>query len=185
MLSDLVVPGERIAPIEVAQLGYNVFEHDGKIISCVVGKPVFDREARKLSVEAVKELLIPRPGDRIKGRVTKVQDTFAVVEILVIGKKISRSNFIGLLYISRVARRRIRKMTEVLKAGDLISAEVVAVNNGAVYLSTADSSDGVFLGYCSRCGDVLKYVSKNKLACQSCGARESRKISSEYGRFEV
>ncbi|MEM2841866.1 MAG: exosome complex RNA-binding protein Csl4 [Thermoproteota archaeon] len=181
----LVTPGEGIVPIEVAQTGHNAFEHEGTIISCVIGRPVFDKEKRVLSVEAVKELLVPRPGSEVMGRVARVQDTFAVVDILLIDKEISRSNFVGLLHISRVSRRRTKNMVDALKVGDLIVAKVVAVNNGSVHLSTSDSSEGVFLGYCSRCGGVLKQISRGRLVCQSCGARESRKISSEYGRFEV
>lgn len=182
--NELVIPGEGIASIEVAQTGRNVFEHEGTIISCVIGRPVFDKVARSLSVEATKELLVPRPGSKVIGRVSRVQDTFAVVDILLIDNKISRSNFVGLLHISRVSRRRTRSMVDALKVGDLIIAKVVAVNNGAVHLSTSDSSEGVLLGYCSRCGGVLKQVSR-RLVCQSCGAREGRKTASEYGRFEV
>ena len=184
-LSDFTVPGEKVGPVEVAQPGENTFEYEGTIMSCVLGIPILNRRSRQISIKAVKKVLVPKEGDKIAARVANVQGTFATVDILIISNKISNSNFVGLLYISRVSRRRVRTMNDVARPGDLITATVVGVNNGMVYLSTSDSADGVFLGYCSKCGEILVLDERGRLSCPSCGTKEFRKVSTNYGKFEV
>jgi exosome complex RNA-binding protein Csl4 len=135
---------------------------------------------KRLTVRAIKEVSVPQPGDTIIGRAVNVQGTFAIIEILAIGTKISTSSFVGLLYIAR-ASNRARTMNDVLKAGDLVNAHVVAVNNGTIHLGMPEPSDGVFVAYCNRCGNVLRKVERNRLICESCGSREIRRVSAKYG----
>ncbi len=85
------------------------------------------------SLEAAKkeiEMLIkePEPGEIYEGKVTRIMNFGAVVEILP-GKE-------GLIHISKIARERIDKVEDVLNIGDEVKVKVIEIDSqGRINLS--------------------------------------------------
>jgi small subunit ribosomal protein S1 len=107
-------------PSDVVQLGQAV-----KVVILKV-----DREARKLSL-GLKQLQ-PSPwdnindkypyGSRVKGKVTRVQDFGAFVEL--------EPAVEGLIHISELSPGRVRRVTDVVKPGQEVEVVVVSVDPG-------------------------------------------------------
>jgi small subunit ribosomal protein S1 len=107
-------------PTEVVQLGQTV-----KVVILKI-----DRERRKLSL-GLKQLqpspwdnIIDRyaPGTRVKGKVTRVQDFGAFVEL--------EPAVEGLIHISELSPSRVRRVTDIVKPGQEVEVVVVSVDPG-------------------------------------------------------
>lgn len=69
----------------------------------------------------------PEAGKNYNGKVVKITDFGAFVEFLP-GNQ-------GLLHISQVDTKRIDKVTDVLKEGDIIRVKLLSIENGKFSLS--------------------------------------------------
>jgi small subunit ribosomal protein S1 len=107
-------------PTEVVQLGQTV-----KVVILKI-----DREKRKLSL-GLKQLqaspwdnIIDRyaPGSRVKGKVSRVQDFGAFVEL--------EPAVEGLIHISELSPSRVRRVTDIVKPGQEVEVVVVSVDPG-------------------------------------------------------
>ena len=86
-------------------------------------------EAAKKEIEMlVKE---PEPGEIYEGKVTRIMNFGAFVEILP-GKE-------GLIHISKIAKERIEKVEDVLNVGDEVRVKVIEIDSqGRINLSRKD-----------------------------------------------
>ncbi len=107
-------------PSDVVQLGQTV-----KVVVLKI-----DRETRKLSL-GLKQLQASPwdnlydkypPGARVKGKVTRVQDFGAFVEL--------EPAVEGLIHISELAAGRVRRVTDVVKPGQEVEVVVVSLDPG-------------------------------------------------------
>ena len=72
-------------------------------------------------------------GEKLKGRITGIQPYGAFVNI---GNGLS-----GLVHISQICEKRIKKPSEVLAVGDQVKVKVTAVKDGKLSLSIKEASD--------------------------------------------
>ena len=91
-------------------------------------------EAAKKEIEMlVKE---PEPGEIYEGKVTRIMNFGAFVEILP-GKE-------GLIHISKIAKERIDKVEDVLKVGDTVNVKYIGLDSkGRMDFSIRDAMPGV------------------------------------------
>jgi polyribonucleotide nucleotidyltransferase len=82
------------------------------------------REAKEFVKALVSE---PEVGKTYSGKVVKIADFGAFVEIL--------PGTQGLLHISQIDNKRIEKVTDVLKEGDVIKVKLLSIENGKFSLS--------------------------------------------------
>ncbi len=81
-----------------------------------------EKEAIDKAIEAVKGIAIgPEIGKRYTGPVTRVENYGAFVEVFP-GKS-------GMLHISEMAYGRVNKVEDVMKLGDIVEVQVMAVDN--------------------------------------------------------
>ncbi|MFA7290113.1 MAG: polyribonucleotide nucleotidyltransferase [Melioribacteraceae bacterium] len=82
------------------------------------------REAKEFVKALVSE---PEVGKTYNGKIVKIADFGAFVEIL--------PGTQGLLHISQIDNKRIEKVTDVLKEGDMIKVKLLSIENGKFSLS--------------------------------------------------
>ena len=75
-------------------------------------------KAQKMIEAIVKE---PEVGEIYEGPVVRIMDFGAFVEILP-GKD-------GLIHISKLAKGRVEKVTDVVKEGDIVKVEVIEIDD--------------------------------------------------------
>jgi len=92
-----------------------------------------DKESAQKALEWIKNLTREiKVGEIFKGRVTRIADFGAFVEIL--------PGHEGLVHISELAPRRIKKVEEVVKVGDIIPVKVKSIDEmGRISLSLKEA----------------------------------------------
>lgn len=105
----------------------------------------FDRESKKLILSA-KELLREKAEEERRNKISNVQTglvTEGVVESLQpYGAFVDLGNGLsGLVHISQICEKRIKKPSEVLTVGDHVKVKVIAVKDGKLSLSIKEASD--------------------------------------------
>ncbi len=124
-IRDIIGPGGRVIKKITDETGAVIdIEDDGQVkVACV------DPEMGKLAVQMIKELTEePELGRVYNGRVVRTTSFGAFVEILP-GKD-------GLIHISEIADRRINKVEDVLREGDMVLVKVIGIDEeGKVRLS--------------------------------------------------
>jgi len=87
-----------------------------------------DEESRNKAMEMVKSIVAkPEMGKIYKGKVVKIMEFGAFVNFL--GKQD------GLVHISELAAKRVKKVSDVVKEGDEVSVKVIGFDRGKVKLS--------------------------------------------------
>jgi len=92
-----------------------------------------DAESRNKAMEMIKNIVAkPEMGKVYKGKVIKIMEFGAFVNFL--GKQD------GLVHISQLASKRVKKVTDVVKEGDEVSVKVIGFDRGKVKLSIKEAS---------------------------------------------
>lgn len=105
----------------------------------------FDKESKKLILSA-REILRARAEEERKNKISNVKPglvTEGVVESLQpYGAFVDLGNGLsGLVHISQICEKRIKKPSEVLSPGDKVKVKVIAVKDGKLSLSIKEASD--------------------------------------------
>ena len=91
-----------------------------------------DEETRNKAIKMVNEIIEkPEVGKIYKGKVVKIMDFGAFVNFL--GKQD------GLVHISQLDKKRVEKVTDVVKEGDEVSVKVIGFDRGKVKLSIKEA----------------------------------------------
>lgn len=178
-----VTPGSRLGVSEEFVAGPGTYLRDEVIYSNIVGYVLFNILEKRVSVyPPVHAQSIPKRGRVVIGKVSSVQDKFAIVDILRVGRSETGGNFTGILPLAFVGQR-ISRMVDAFKPGDIIRCKVVRDKDGTG-LGTAGNRFGVILGLSTCCGKVLQLRGR-RLTCPECGREERRKGAIDYGRVTV
>ena len=89
----------------------------GRVLIAAVDSEMGEK-AQKMIEMIVKE---PEPGEIYEGKVVRIMDFGAFVELLP-GKD-------GLIHISKLAKGRVEKVTDVVKEGDTVKVEVIEIDD--------------------------------------------------------
>ncbi len=124
-IRDIIGPGGKVIKHIIAETGTKIdIEEDGKVV--VMGS---SDEACQKAIEMIKELTVePEIGQVYLAKITRITDFGAFAEI--------RPNLEGLIHISQLDNRRIRKVSDVVKEGDEVLVKVIEIDKeGRVKLS--------------------------------------------------
>ncbi|MFC2133503.1 polyribonucleotide nucleotidyltransferase [Bacteroidota bacterium] len=123
-IGSVIGPGGKV--IQGLQKEYSVeinIEEDG-----TVNISGHDAELAKKAKEYIKLLTAePELGKTYNGKVIKIMEFGAFVEIM--------PNSQGLLHISQIDNKRVNKVTDVLKEGDMVKVKLIKMENGKFSLS--------------------------------------------------
>jgi len=111
-------------------------------------KEILKEQAKEAHDHKVAMLV---PGTVLEGTVESLQPYGAFVDL--------KDGLSGLVHISQISQRRIKKPSEVLKVGDQVKVKVLNTNDGKISLSMKAVSDGQEAEAAERV-DTSKYSSK-------------------------
>jgi polyribonucleotide nucleotidyltransferase len=118
MIGAVIGPGGKTIRHIVQESGAEVnIEEDGTVVIASVNKQSTDR-AREM-IERITE--VPEVGKVYKATVRKIMDFGAFCEFLP-GKE-------GLLHISQIDARRVNKVSDVLKVGDVVEVRLIKIDD--------------------------------------------------------
>jgi polyribonucleotide nucleotidyltransferase len=124
----LIGPGGKVIQEiqRVTETIITIEETEGKGI---VEVAAFNNESMDKAIAMIKDVAgVPEVGNIYKGKVKSIQSYGAFVEIM--------PNKDGLLHISEIEWRRLNKVEEVLKVGDVIDVKLLDIDdNGKLKLS--------------------------------------------------
>jgi len=177
-----VLPGEFIGTNEEFISGEQTFNSGGKIYAAVTGNVKVNKSKRTIMIKPeVNSLNYIERGDTVIGQVGNIKNMVALVEIVHINGRGERE-IVNLepaaIHISNIKNTYVKEISEELCPFDIVKARVLDVTN--MRLTIADKELGVMKAFCSRCRQPLKKTAAG-LYCGSCGNKESRKISTDYG----
>ncbi|MEM4598282.1 MAG: exosome complex RNA-binding protein Csl4 [Candidatus Diapherotrites archaeon] len=178
----IVVPGEDLAEVEEFIEGENTFQEGEKVRSAVVGFAAYDSKNHEVKVVPDKRVRVFEIGTKVIGQVVASRKTRILVNIAppeCSGERVVLPKTKATLFVSKVADRFVKDLSEEYKIGDIIVAEIDDIKPYGLYLRTNKPNLGVLKAFCSRCRAPLHYK-VGRLVCNKCGSIERRKISSEY-----
>ncbi len=123
-IRDVIGSGGKVIQGIVADTGAKIdIEEDGRVFIAAVD-PASGLMAKQMIENIIKE---PEVGEIYEGKVVKIMDFGAFVEIL--------PGTDGLVHISKLAKGRVNKVTDVVHEGDVIKVEVTEIlPNGKINL---------------------------------------------------
>lgn len=149
-----VVNGGAVAYVEgvrgfipASKLALNYVEDANEYLNRHIQVQVIDvnKEEKKLILSA-KEILKEKAEEERKNKISNIQPGFVtegIVESLQpYGAFVDLGNGVsGLVHISQICEKRIRKPSEVLAVGDKVNVKVTAVKDGKLSLSIKEATD--------------------------------------------
>lgn len=149
-----VVNGGAVAYVEgvrgfipASKLALNYVEDTNEYLNRHIQVQVIDvnKEEKKLILSA-KEILREKAEEERKNKISNIQPGFVtegIVESLQpYGAFVDLGNGVsGLVHISQICEKRIRKPSEVLTVGDKVKVKVTAVKDGKLSLSIKEATD--------------------------------------------
>lgn len=149
-----VVNGGAVAYVEgvrgfipASKLALNYVEDANEYLNRHIQVQVIDvnKEDKKLILSA-KEILREKAEEERKNKISNIQPGFVtegIVESLQpYGAFVDLGNGVsGLVHISQICEKRIRKPSEVLAVGDKVNVKVTAVKDGKLSLSIKEATD--------------------------------------------
>jgi exosome complex component CSL4 len=169
----LVLPGDFIATEEEFAPGTNTHEKDGEIKASIIGIADFDQQTKEAKVKG-KTILPLKEGDIIIGRVVKVNEKMASINIL--SSEQARAIIIstGQIPVRNASQSYTEDMRKCFGLGDYVKAKVVMASRLAIDLATNEKGLGVVEAYCKNCRNRMEF-NKDKMICLKCGSVEERK----------
>lgn len=133
--------------IPASKLALNYVEDTNEYLNRQIQVQVFDveKESGRLILSA-KEILREKAEEERKNKVSNLEVglvTEGTVESLQpYGAFVDLGNGLsGLVHISQICEKRVKKPSEVLAAGDKVKVKVIAVKDGKISLSIKEASD--------------------------------------------
>jgi len=124
-IRDVIGPGGKVINRIIDETGVSIdIEDDGSIFITSV-----DEISAKKAVEWIQNLTREvRAGETFQGRITRIMAFGAFAEVL--------PNQEGLIHISELADRRVEKVEDVVKVGDIVPVKVIKIDDqGRINLS--------------------------------------------------
>ena len=117
-IRDVIGPGGKVINQIIDETGVEIDIEDDGLVFITAGNP----EAGKKALEWVKNITNEVvPGETFKGRITRIMNFGAFAEILP-GQE-------GLVHISEISEKRIARVEDVLKVGQIITVKVKEIDN--------------------------------------------------------
>ena len=172
-----VLPGELVATEEEVMGIYGGYEKDGNFYSSYAGWLTIDPETRYAKIESAPQRPVNvKPRTSVYGQIKSLTPQVAILDVWGQRNKIRPviQSSTAVLPVASVTTDYLKSLRDAFRIGDIIKAEVEAIEYGTLKLTTKKSYLGVVKAYCSNCRNPMQRAGpKNK--CPVCGHIEERK----------
>lgn len=182
-----VVNGGAVAYVEgvrgfipASKLALNYVEDANEYLNRHIQVQVIDvnKEDKKLILSA-KEILREKAEEERKNKISNIQPGFVtegIVESLQpYGAFVDLGNGVsGLVHISQICEKRIRKPSEVLAVGDKVKVKVTAVKDGKLSLSIKEATDM-----------IAKEVEEEKIEIPQSGEEATTSLGALFANIKL
>ena len=194
MIGEIACPGDRLGAAGDYSPGPGTYEELGFIYSTLVGTVhVEEREGdddhagmmtMQKPIMSVRSKLcspiVPKTGDIITGKITRVQQHQAHVSITCVGSNSLTADFRGVIRLLDVRATQVDEvvMSQAFRPGDVIRAEVLGLGDFKSYwLSTARNDLGVVFAKSASSGLPMIPISWSEMQCPESEMVEKRKLA--------
>jgi len=127
-IKDVIGPGGKVINKIIDETGVSIDIDDDGLVMVTSNNP----EMSVRAVMTIKNIVkVPEPGEIYKGKVVRIMDFGAFVEILP-GKD-------GMIHISKLAPGRVNKVTDIVEEGMEVTVKVIEIDNqGRINLSLVE-----------------------------------------------
>lgn len=176
---DIKIVGDYLGTTEEFLPGKGTYSDEGKIYASITGKKILDSNKHVAEVDgkSCEELSV---GQTVFGEVLNLQGNIVQVIVKKIKGNKGKIDVKTGIHVSNIADEYVEKPDEKFGIGDIIRAKVIKVTPRLVDLTTKGDF-GIVKAFCRKCRHPLVKTDKGLLECSNCGAKESRKIASDYG----
>jgi exosome complex component CSL4 len=158
-----------------------VYKKDDKIFASISGDIVIDRNHTPPKIEVRNESTeyIPKIGDEVFIRISKVSKNAATGEILSSRIRPIRNPIIGLIKSENVKNDfRDFDMFDCFVPGDVVLSKIISIDQtNFIYLSTQDPHHGVVFAWSPITKNIMMPVSFEKMICLDTKIEERRKVA--------
>ncbi|MFX1304718.1 MAG: exosome complex RNA-binding protein Csl4 [Promethearchaeota archaeon] len=183
--NDIVLTGDYIGVVEeFLPDKQSTFTKDGQIFASKTGLITINKTERKIEISThqEKDRKIVKIGDIVIGSILFLRQYSVGINFFTINNKIHfNSSYFGNIHVSQISDRYVDKIHDAFQITDIIRARVLEQDYNEYKLSTASKHLGVIYADCVICGDSLTKIGYNKLLCNRCGNKETRKLADDYG----
>lgn len=182
---ELVAPGDKLGALEECMPGEGTYEREGFVYAKLFGRVKYDEDKLEAIVEAVNPVATVKEGDVVYGTIMDRRGTMATMDISLIegNSRGVRTSKEGTIHISKISDDYTDKVEGQFLKGDIVRAKVLQVEP-SIQLSTMGKTFGVVRGYCFNCRRAMGRQGSS-LYCEHCERRETRKLSSIYGKIKA
>lgn len=185
-MATAVCAGDRLGSTDDYECGSGVYARDGHIVASIVGRQRIEEPAVKggkptLHVVSRDSLpLVPKPGDIVTVKVSRVAQTSAHTLIMCVGRQALSTEFKGVIRQQDVRATEIDKvvMYDCFRPGDIVRAEVLSLGDArSYYLSTAKNELGVVYAKSAAAGAAMVPTGWTTMQCPETSSVEKRKVA--------
>lgn len=186
MAGVLVCAGDRLGTTEQFTAGQGVYVRDGFVCASIVGHQTTEQPLEAGTRPLVHVLsassipLVPKQGDVVTVKVSRVAQTTASCLIMCVGTRALDQEFKGVIRQQDVRATEIDKvvMYDCFRPGDIVRAEVCSLGDArSYYLTTAKNELGVVYAKSAAAGAPMVPVSWLEMQCPDTQAVEKRKVA--------
>lgn len=177
-----VTPGDRLGDVLEQQAGSGAYaDEDGTIRADRAGERAGSAVEEVVSVSGKGRPPVPIVGTEILGRVTRIGQRGATVEIVAVGQEPLGEAFPGLVRQQdmRAVDPEKAEVGRSFRTGDAVRARVLSagLDARAFFLGTREGRLGVLFARSQCHSEPMLPASWASMRCSSCGALESRKVA--------
>ena len=158
-----------------------VYKKDDKIFASISGEIIIDRNHTPPKIEVRNESTeyIPKIGDEVYIRITKVSKNAATGEILSSKIRPIRNPIMGLIKSENVKNDfREFDMWDCFVPGDIVLCKIISIDQtNFIYLSTQDPNHGVIFAWSPITKNIMMPVSFQEMICLETKIKERRKVA--------
>ena len=174
----VVFPGTLLAQEGQLEPGEGCYIRNGKIHSSLAGVVTVEDNVVRV-VQSRESTVVPKIGDLVTGKVTKISQKVVHLNIMVVEKTPLEAPFKGLLRIEdvRAIEKDAVEIAKSFRPNDIVVAEVLSMGDSRSYcLTTAKEHLGVIYAT-SVAGYPMKPYNWQEMQCTQSGIREWRKVA--------